>query len=459
MKNPFKAIKTKWRTLIRNAATKSLSINDPEFLEALGLGGAVKCAENEVTYFTCLKMLSETLAKMPIKLFQATEHGVERIENSDLDYVLNVRPNPLMTPTIFWNTVEMNRNHFGNAYVYIRRILQKKKYGGEYKILDLWIMQSNCVSILVDDAGYFAGKGRIWYRYGDPISGQQYIFGSDEVMHFKTSFTFDGITGKPVQKILTETIRGASASQTYLNTVYTTGMTAKAVLEYTGDLKDDAVKKLREAFETLGSGQENSGRMLPVPLGFKVTPLDIKLTDAQFFELKKYTALQIAGAFGIKPNQINDYDKSSYSNSEMQQLSFYVDTELFIIKQYEEEILFKLLSREQIGERIYTKFNEKVLLRTDTKTQMETLAAAVSGSIYMSNEARRKLDMPDAEGGDCLIANGNVIPLTDAGKQYEKQSGNTENNKDTEKGEEVKKENEDSEPNNEEDNLLQKPEK
>ena len=61
----------------------------------------------------------------------------------------------------------------------------------------------------------------------------------------------------------------------------------------------------------------------------KLTPLDIKLTDSQFFELKKYTALQIAAAFGVKPNQINNYDKSSYSNSEMQQLSFYVDTELF----------------------------------------------------------------------------------------------------------------------------------
>ena len=41
----------------------------------------------------------------------------------------------------------------------------------------------------------------------------------------------------------------------------------------------------------------------------KLTPLDIKLSDSQFIELKKYSALQIAAAFGIKPNQINDYEK------------------------------------------------------------------------------------------------------------------------------------------------------
>lgn len=38
----------------------------------------------------------------------------------------------------------------------------------------------------------------------------------------------------------------------------------------------------------------------------------------------------------------------------------------------------------------------------------------------MPNEARRKLDMPDAEGGDELFANGNIVPLTMAGAAYQK---------------------------------------
>ncbi len=91
----------------------------------------------------------------------------------------------------------------------------------------------------------------------------------------------------------------------------------------------------------------------------KLTPLDIKLTDSQFIELKKYSALQIAAAFGIKPNQINDYEKSSYSNSEMQQLSFYVDTMLFVLKQYEEEVNYKLLSDDETEDGLYFKMNEK----------------------------------------------------------------------------------------------------
>lgn len=410
------------------ASTISPPMGDESFAEWWGMkfGRKKHRMTGEVTYFTCLKMLSETIAKMPIKFYQKTDSGIIEAEPNDVSYLLQTRPNPFMTPTIFWNTVEMNRNHFGNAYVYIRRSFKKQKYGGEIKTHDLWIMPSDSVTILIDDAGIFSNKGRLWYKYTDRYSGDTYIFPTEDVMHFKTSHTFDGITGQPVQEILRETLGGAIHSQEYLNNLYETGLTAKAALEYTGELNQKAEEKLVKTFENFGAGSKNAGKIIPIPLGMKLTPLDVKLTDSQFFELKKYTALQIAGAMGVKPNQINNYEKSSYSNSEMQQLSFYVDTELFILTQYEQEINYKLLSVEDTDAGKYFKFNEKVLMRTDSKTQMSILKEAVAGSIYMPNEARRKLDMSDEEGGDQLIANGNVIPLKNVGVQYIKQPKNQE---------------------------------
>ena len=63
-------------------------------------------------------------------------------------------------------------------------------------------------------------------------------------------------------------------------------------------------------------------------------------------------------------------------------------------------------------------FNTAVMLRADTKTQIESMVQAVANSVYMPNEARAYLGMSSAAGGDRLIANGNVIPLEDVGKQY-----------------------------------------
>jgi HK97 family phage portal protein len=389
-------------------------------LEWLGISSTPKRLVSEVTYFTCLKMLSETLGKMPLKFYQDTEKGILRAQSNKAHKLLKIRPNPIMTPSTFWATVEQNRNHYGNGYVWIRSQFKKARYGGSYEMLDMWIMPSDSVRVLIDDQGYFGAKGRIWYSYTDKYSGKQYLFNSDEVMHFKTSFSFDGILGVPVKEILKSTVEGGLESQNFMNNLYKSGLTARAVLEYTGDLNEESRKKLVAGFEAFANGSQNSGKIIPVPLGMKMVPLDIKLTDSQFFELKKFSALQIAGAFGIKPNQINDYEKSSYANSEMQQLSFYVDTELFILKQYEEELNYKLLDDWEIEKGFFFKFNEKVILRTDSKTQMETLSSAVNNGIYTPNEARGYLDMPAEEGGDQLVMNGNYIPITMVGKQYVK---------------------------------------
>src|SRR5690606_8347931 len=154
------------------------------------------------------------------------------------------------------------------------------------------------------------------------------------------------------------------------------------------------------------SGSKNAGKIIPVPLGMKLTPLNIKLTDSQFFELKKYSALQMAAAFGIKPNQINDYEKSSYASAEAHNLAFYTDTLLWILKQYEEEITYKCLTSKEIEEGYYFKFNVNAILRADMKTQMEALAKGVNNGIYTPNEARDYLDLPAEEDGDMLVMNG-----------------------------------------------------
>lgn len=407
---------------IKNAVVpeKTVDMQSRELLEWLGISSTPKNLISEVTYFTCLKMLSETLGKMPLKFYQETEKGIQRIKSNKVHRLLRTRPNALMTPSIFWATIEQNRNHYGNAYVWIRRKFKRDKYGGSYEIQDLWIMPSNDVQIIIDDQGYFGAKGRIWYLYTDKHSAEQHLFNSDDVMHFKTSHSFDGISGVPVREVLKNTLEGGLESQNFMNNLYKSGLTAKAVLEYTGELDKEAEKRLTKGFENFANGSKNAGKIIPVPLGMKLVPLDIKLTDSQFFELKKFSALQIAGAFGIKPNQLNDYEKSSYSNSEMQQLSFYVDTILFILKQYEEELNYKLLSKKEIEEGYHFKFNEKVLLRTDSKTQMQILSQGVNNGLIRPNEGRDELGYPAEEGGDKLFMNGNYIPITDVGKQYEK---------------------------------------
>lgn len=401
--------------------TVTYDLNDKEFLEALGIKNTNKKVISEVTYFTCLKMLSETMGKLPWKYYQNTAKGKIRADPNKAYELLTIRPNPMMTPTTFWTTVELNTQHFGNGYVWLRKKFTKSKYGGKIELLDMWIMQSDYTTVYIDDIGFFGNKGKIYYHYTDPKTGEQYVFKKDDVMHFKTWLSFDGIIGQPVKDILKYTVSGSLASQTFMNNLYEQGLTASMAMQYVSDLDEIRREALQEKYAKALTGPKNAGKIIPVPIGFQLMPLKMNLTDAQFFELKKYSALQIAGAFGIKPNHINNYEKSSYANSETQNLSFLVDTMSVRIKGYEEEVNYQMLSLDEKKADKYYKLNEKVILRIDSKTQKEVITGYVNNGVYTPNEARDYLDKPHVDGGDIPIVNGNYIPLTQVGNQYKKE--------------------------------------
>ena len=366
---------------------------------------------SEATYFACLKILSEAIGKMPLKLLKYNEkNGVVTMRKHDLYKVLHDRPNPYMTATSFWSTVEYNRDHWGNAYVWIQ---------GAGKNLKLWILPSENVEVWYDDAKALADQPDIYYLYS---AGEKvYKFGSEEILHFKSSNSLDGIVGISVQDQLKTTLGGSIKSQKMLNKMYESGFTAKAVLQYTGSLSDENTKAFVAGIESYAKGElrdDGVENIIPIPLGSTLTPLNVKLADNQFIEVKQYTSGQIAAAFGIKPYQYNDLTKSSYASAEAQQLSFYVDTLLYIIKQYEEELNYKLLSAEEISQGYHFKFNVAVILRADLATQINTLSVGVSNFIYTPNEARAMLDLEAKEGGDRLLGNGASIPVELTGTQY-----------------------------------------
>lgn len=382
-----------------------------QLAEWLGVSDVSEDALSEATYFACMKVLCESIGKLPIKLLQHTEKdGVVSARDHPLWYKVHDRPNPYMTSTTFWSTVEFNRNHYGNAYVWIE---------GAGKDTRLWILPSDSIQVWYDNARLLSDVPDIYYLYSGP--SKLYYFGSEEILHFKGSNTLDGIVGISVRDQLKATIKAGTKSQTLLNNMYDSGFTAKAVLQYTGSLNDENVKTFVKGIESYAKGKlkaEGVENIIPIPLGAQLTPLNVKLADNQFIEARQYTALQIASAFGIKPYQIGDYTKSSYASAEAQQLSFLVDTLLYILKQYEEELTYKLLSREDIAQGRYFKFNIDVILRADFHTKIQTLSTAVNSFLMTPNEARGKLDLEKVEGGDRLLGNGASIPVELTGSQY-----------------------------------------
>lgn len=361
---------------------------------------------SEITYYICLKILSESIGKLSVHLKDGD--GL-KVTDNDVNYLLKVRPNPYMSPTDFKTLMEFNRNHYGNAYALIETRGNKR--------VALHVLDPSKVKIIIDDDDLLKYDATYIYEYTD--KDKKYYFKDQEIIHLKGGLSRDGIVGKSIAEELAGTIKGSVEAQKYLNDLYSRGLTANAILEYTGELNKEKKKELVRTITEFVRDRD-SGNIVPIPLGMKLTPLDIKLTDAQFFELRKFTSLQIAAAFGLKPNHLNNYDKSSYSNSEMQNLTFLIDTLLYILRKYEEEFDYKLLYRDESKKGIHTEFNVATILRGDLKSQAEALQKYVSGGIYTPNEARNYAGMPKIDGGDVLMVNGTYVALENLGQAYKK---------------------------------------
>lgn len=202
-------------------------------LRFLGVDNFQGKALSEVTYFACLKVLSEAIGKLPLKiLLYNDKNGVSTAHNHPLYNVVHNRPNPYMTSSIFWSTVEYNRNHYGNAYVLIQ---------GAGSKTTLWILPSYNVEVWYDDLKILSNVANVYYIYC--VGGKRYLFTNEEILHFKASNTFDGVVGISVKDQLKATINGNSKAQNMINKMYDSGFTAKAVLNYTGNLSDKNVKR------------------------------------------------------------------------------------------------------------------------------------------------------------------------------------------------------------------------
>jgi phage portal protein, HK97 family len=388
------------------------AINSMNFGEFFGIN--VSSDLSEVTYFTCLKVLSESVGKLSLHL---KDNDNNKILNHEALQKLKFSPNPFMTSTPMMTLMEMWRNHHGNAYAYL-------SYDNRGYLVGIYPLHPQKVRIWIDNAKIFSGKEDLYYEYNK--DGKIHLFQKDEILHLKGGLSKDGIVGMSVRETLATTLNGVKASQKYLNNLYDRGLTAKALLRYTGDLNKDLQKKMLEAIEEFINTENNPTGILPLPPGMDIVPLDLKLTDSQFFELKKYSALQIAAAFGVKPNHLNDYDKSSYSNSEMQNLTFYIDTLLYILTLYEEEFNIKLLTESERLKGLHFEFNVASILKGDLKTQAECLTKYVQSGIYTINEARKKAGLTAIDGGDVIVMNGSYVPLEKLGIAYEKGGAKSE---------------------------------
>lgn len=389
---------------------------------AVGVRGAAALAE--ATIYTCIKLLSEGLAKLPAEVYQDQGNGIEKAVKHYLYSLLHMRPNPYMSSMSFWQTLEVQRNIYGNAYAWIERYQWGPNAG---RVKALWPLFSARMQIWVDFEGLLSTQDQIWYVYYD-LSGVQHKLQSDDVLHFR-GMSLDGIYGvSPVDKLATLVDNGIKA-QTFLNNSLTKGMQAAGLIQYIGDLSEEKKNEFRDRFETMANGLANANRVALMPIGYQFQPLTLKLTDSQFVENIQLIYRQIAAAFGVKAHQLNDMLRTSYASASEANSEFYTDSLLPILTIYEQECTYKLFTTLEVKRGLYVRFNVDTILRADKETRYKTYQTGINSGFLKPNEAREQEGLPKVDGADGLFLNGSIVPIDQAGVAYIKSGGDAKDGK------------------------------
>ena len=114
---------------------------------------------------------------------------------------------------------------------------------------------------------------------------------------------------------------------------------------------------------------------------------------------------------------VGDLEKSSFSNIEQQSLEFVKYTLDPWVCRWEQAMCRALLRPEEKN-RYFIKFNVDGLLRGDYKSRMDGYAVGRQNGWLSANDIRELENMdqiPDEEGGNLYLINGNMTKLKDAG--------------------------------------------
>ena len=136
---------------------------------------------SEVTYFTCLKVLSESIGKIPIYLLDKDKR---RVMDHDTMKILQYKTNFYQTPTQFFTLMEHNRNHHGNGYAFC----QRDKKGDLIALIPL---DPRYVQIYINNTGEFTDR-KFFYLFCDSRSGKSYYLKPEDVIQLLTCITSSG---------------------------------------------------------------------------------------------------------------------------------------------------------------------------------------------------------------------------------------------------------------------------
>lgn len=369
--------------------------------------------------FACIRIISETIASLPVHVFESTAEGANKVRGGLYHRMLAVEPNPLMSAATFREVLTSHLAGWGNAFAEITR-------NGRGEPVELWPLRPDRTTPELREIG---GTTRLVYKTVAD-DGTVRLLPSEDVLHIPL-FGLDGLVGySPIQQSR-NAIGLTLASEKFGASFYKNGAIPGTVLMSPKALSDTAAKRIRESFNAAHQGSGSSHKTVVLEDGLDIKSLGIPPADAQHLENRRFQLEEIARIFRVPLSFLQSSVGNTFASSEAQDLAFAKYTILPYVVKWEQEINRKIFTGAQAS-KYFVKFNMNGLQRGVFRDRMEALVRSVQGGLMTPNEARALEDLPPLPGGDELYLQQNMSGIEAIADGT---AGNTVKNANTDAGE------------------------
>ena len=397
MKNPF-------QFLFRSRDKPQDAVSGaPTFFFGNSASGKTVNPRNAVqvsTVYACVRVIAETIASLPLAIYEETEGGSRKATEHQLYRLLHDEPNPEMTSFIMRETMLTHLLLWGNSYSQIIR-------SGRNKIIGLYPLLPDKMEVDRDS------KGTLTYTYST-TEGMTVALQPTDVLHIP-GLGFDGIMGYSPIALEKNAIGLGIAAEEYGSRFFQNGARPSGILTHPNTVKDP--KRLRESWNAAYGGSSNGSKVAILEESMTFTPISMPNNEAQFLETRKFQVEEICRIFRVPPHLIGNLDRATYSNIEHMSIDFAMHTIRPWLVRIEQAMNRALFTDNEKGH-FYVQFNIDGLMRGDYKSRMEGYSIGRQNGWLSANDIRALENMnpiSDEDGGSTYFINGNMIPAGLAG--------------------------------------------
>jgi HK97 family phage portal protein len=184
-------------------------------------------------------------------------------------------------------------------------------------------------------------------------------------------------------------------------------------LESPSRLSDEARANLKNSFQQMHGGVDNTGKTAVLEEGLSYKPFTFTNEAGLYTETRSFQIAEVARLFNISPTKLHDLGRATWANLGTLNTDFYVTTLRPWLEKIEAEVERKLFG---LPSDFYVEFLADSYLRGDVTTRYANYAIALTNGWLTKDEVREFENLPPLpeEAEDNLSADetdGDIEPV------------------------------------------------